>query len=744
MDRTDILQGVTALIHCCEAVGLVNAKLVLKQKLESLGAKVCQRLSKDTTHVVFQKGSHHDPEHNRQAEAWVLLELHDKASKVAGNVMFVSPLWVECCATEQRRAIERRFEVRPPPRSAVLGLSGSTPGTGSGKKARAKRVLHPTPAEAFEVPIDDAMFSSSQQIRVMNSAGPLHQEANSPAPAGLKSRTRSGSAARHIPTAADQDFAGVDASTQLAANILISDLATGAPAHSGSKRAVRAAARHKAPHEQPTMTKRARRTAPAESPAGMSHLRSEMQSMELASPPPRAGTTRRRSLRRRSTDQTDSNSAMTTEAVEAVPDSEEEKEPSADPSADPRTGTNATVALASKEAVMQLVGGAVLNGVRYSKRQMSKPQETELRIVTDQDLVPAPAIADPKCSAPEALDVPGFSQITSPWSRSDSGLVSTPGGTAIKTTHRQTRSAACAVTAAPLQSLTVAQKKGTARASRFATPSSITPAAGAPEASEQRPVPSEWSAPRIWDAARPDMGKQATTRRAGGHENADPNAPAPMQLDDNWKVDSAGPTQGTIALSSASEAITAATRRAAKQLRGLRLCADGSEEHVTHLVMGAERRTMKVLLAIANGAWLLTPEWVTASVDAGMWLPETPYESQSRFAAAAARARSARGQVKGRGKHCGWRLLRDERVHIHEPTRKGSNGNAPHLRRLAAALDAKVGSLQTCTLCVVAGGAPKPSSLPAGARAVTEEWLLHAAEQYSIPSAADSSQMVLS
>ena len=45
----------------------------------------------------------------------------------------------------------------------------------------------------------------------------------------------------------------------------------------------------------------------------------------------------------------------------------------------------------------------------------------------------------------------------------------------------------------------------------------------------------------------------------------------------------------------------------------------------------------------------------------------------------------------------------------------------------------QVTSVQTCTLCIVAGGAARPATLPAGVRAVTEEWLLYAAEQYIIP-----------
>jgi hypothetical protein len=46
------------------------------------------------------------------------------------------------------------------------------------------------------------------------------------------------------------------------------------------------------------------------------------------------------------------------------------------------------------------------------------------------------------------------------------------------------------------------------------------------------------------------------------------------------------------------------------------VCVDGYEEgRVSHLLVGAERRTLKLLLAVANGAWLVTPEWLTASIE---------------------------------------------------------------------------------------------------------------------------------
>ncbi len=41
-----------------------------------------------------------------------------------------------------------------------------------------------------------------------------------------------------------------------------------------------------------------------------------------------------------------------------------------------------------------------------------------------------------------------------------------------------------------------------------------------------------------------------------------------------------------------------------------------------------------MLLAVAAGAWLLAPEWVCASLEAGHWLPEAPFVAQARSPAA--------------------------------------------------------------------------------------------------------------
>lgn len=38
-----------------------------------------------------------------------------------------------------------------------------------------------------------------------------------------------------------------------------------------------------------------------------------------------------------------------------------------------------------------------------------------------------------------------------------------------------------------------------------------------------------------------------------------------------------------------------------------------------------------------------------------------------------------------------------------------------------------------CSLCILAGDAPRPAALPPAVPSVTSGWLLHAAEHYQVP-----------
>ena len=88
MNRSNLLEGVVAVIYSCQHSGPVDIRVALKFKLESIGARVCQRLGKDTTHIVFQR-QHQGSDEDKQAEALALLDLYEKAGKV-GTSMFLT------------------------------------------------------------------------------------------------------------------------------------------------------------------------------------------------------------------------------------------------------------------------------------------------------------------------------------------------------------------------------------------------------------------------------------------------------------------------------------------------------------------------------------------------------------------------------------------------------------------------------------------------------------------------------
>lgn len=58
------------------------------------------------------------------------------------------------------------------------------------------------------------------------------------------------------------------------------------------------------------------------------------------------------------------------------------------------------------------------------------------------------------------------------------------------------------------------------------------------------------------------------------------------------------------------------------------LCCPQIDTHLRTASSGPLALVVQVLLAIAAGAVLVTPEWLTASVEAGEWLPEEPFLPQ--------------------------------------------------------------------------------------------------------------------
>ena len=57
----------------------------------------------------------------------------------------------------------------------------------------------------------------------------------------------------------------------------------------------------------------------------------------------------------------------------------------------------------------------------------------------------------------------------------------------------------------------------------------------------------------------------------------------------------------------------------------------------THVISGDERRTLNMLKAIIRGCWVVSKSWLLASLEAGGWVDEEPYELVTFSAAIKAR-----------------------------------------------------------------------------------------------------------
>ncbi|XP_020614776.1 microcephalin-like [Orbicella faveolata] len=61
---------------------------------------------------------------------------------------------------------------------------------------------------------------------------------------------------------------------------------------------------------------------------------------------------------------------------------------------------------------------------------------------------------------------------------------------------------------------------------------------------------------------------------------------------------------------------------------------DRVSSSTSHVIAGSPRRTLNVLMAIAQGCWLVSPMWMMKSLEVGYWVDEEPYELSDAFPAA--------------------------------------------------------------------------------------------------------------
>ena len=166
---------------------------------------------------------------------------------------------------------------------------------------------------------------------------------------------------------------------------------------------------------------------------------------------------------------------------------------------------------------------------------------------------------------------------------------------------------------------------------------------------------------------------------------------------------------------------------------GADICSEGQEEgKITHLIIGPEpKRTIKLLVAIAEGCCFLTPQWISDSLNAGHFLEIDAYRSASNYSKASDAVRLRRENGGGRvlileGQSVFLWPSRDDasKSKVKEKHRVGIERI---VRLLGGKLTSSPSPAHTCIQ--MAGSEGEPMDQTQGVKWVMEEWLLQMAER---------------
>eukprot|EP00890_Picochlorum_soloecismus_P005788 jgi/Picsp_1/620/NSC_00616-R1_breast cancer type 1 susceptibility protein homolog len=251
-------------------------------------------------------------------------------------------------------------------------------------------------------------------------------------------------------------------------------------------------------------------------------------------------------------------------------------------------------------------------------------------------------------------------------------------------------------------------------------------------------VPSPWSTIRPWDIVRKksNLSQSQLSQQSEGEQPGDGHPPAlpsmPEDVPSQVLHTPVHTVSGTLAATSVNSSILDICKTATSNLEGLTYWSNSHRKSsITHLVLGDERRTMKVMLAILNGAHLLSPEWVTASIEAGYWLPETNFMADVKFQEASDRARQAKW-AREAGQECPL-LLEGEKIAIHTAGKKAGDETYQAIRRLILGLGGIIVTSQACTTCIVLddkASRPAHGTIPRKTTFVRKEWIFQLCEQF--------------
>lgn len=232
----------------------------------------------------------------------------------------------------------------------------------------------------------------------------------------------------------------------------------------------------------------------------------------------------------------------------------------------------------------------------------------------------------------------------------------------------------------------------------------------------------------------PASRRRVEARAASGRRTGRQHEGCPA---DESAMDSAGgaPTQLRIACTSVDGDFVSLCRTAVRRLPsgGATLLLAEEElyaAHVTHLVIGQDRRTIKALLGACCGACLVSKEWVYASIEARRWLPAGAFPARTHLTDTARRARRWMAGEEPPP------LQRIKCALVAVGSMSAQHVGA--LKALVKRLGGEVCGPRGCDVCVMCRNDGKrrpvsergavPRVLAKGAAVVTDDWLLASAE----------------
>lgn len=191
---------------------------------------------------------------------------------------------------------------------------------------------------------------------------------------------------------------------------------------------------------------------------------------------------------------------------------------------------------------------------------------------------------------------------------------------------------------------------------------------------------------------------------------------------------------GMLAVTSVKGSVLDLCKTAVTKLPGLNLWANNSRKsgRITHLIIGDNRRTLKTMLAVLHGAYMLTPEYVTASLEAGYWLPEEAYLAEVVFQEGATKSREARSLFDAVSNRSG--LLQGKKVSICTQGKSSRDDSYQVVRKICQELGATLFHISEAEICIMMNdnASSRPSDIPVNARAVRKEWLFQSACAYEL------------